>query len=77
MKFVILGKTGCSSCNQAKALLESKDISFDYLMLGKDYDMDKFMSFGVPHKSFPLITQVIDGEESYIGGLEQLKQLVK
>ena len=77
MKFVILGKTGCSSCNQAKALLESKDISFDYLMLGKDYDMDKFMSFGVPHKSFPLITQVVRGEESYVGGLEQLKQLLK
>lgn len=46
-------------------------------MLGKDYDMDKFMSFGVPHKSFPLITQEIDGEEQYVGGLEQLKQLHK
>ena len=75
--YTIYSKPACSSCDQAKAFLEFKGIPFDYLMLGKDYTIDKFMSYGVPHKSFPLITQVIDGEESYVGGLEQLKQLLK
>ena len=75
--FNIYGKNGCSSCVQAKQLLDNIQLNYQYLLFGKDYDMDKFMSFGVPHKSFPLITQVIDGEESYVGGLEQLKQLLK
>lgn len=75
--FNIYGKNGCSSCVQAKQLLDNIQLNYQYLVFGKDYDMDKFMSFGVPHKSFPLITQVIDGEESYVGGLEQLKQLLK
>ena len=75
--FNIYGKAGCSSCIQAKQLLDTVQLNYQYLSFGKDYDMDKFMSFGVPHKSFPLITQVIDGEESYVGGLEQLKQLLK
>lgn len=75
--FNIYGKNGCSSCVQAKQLLDNIQLNYQYLLFGKDYDMDKFMSFGVPHKTFPLITQVIDGEESYVGGLEQLKQLLK
>ena len=75
--FNIYGKNGCSSCVQAKQLLDAVQVNYQYLSFGKDYDMDKFMSFCVPHKSFPLITQVIDGEESYVGGLEQLKQLLK
>ena len=75
--FNIYGKNGCSSCVQAKQLLDNIQLNYQYLLFGNDYDMDKFMSFGVPHKTFPLITQVIDGEESYVGGLEQLKQLLK
>ena len=75
--YIIYGKKACPSCSEAKALCETKGVEYNYLAFGKDYDMDKFMSFCVPHKSFPLITQVIDGEESYVGGLEQLKQLLK
>ena len=78
--FNIYGKQGCSSCLQAKAFLESQGIDYNYLMLGKDYDLQKFMSFGVPHRTFPLITKVVkyDGieMEEYIGGLVELKEVL-
>lgn len=72
----VYSKNGCSSCLQAKALLENKGVEYNYLTLNKDYDLGKFMSFDTAHKSFPLITQVTDEYENYIGGLEQLKNLL-
>ena len=65
----IYGKQSCSSCNQAKALCESSGVSYEYLSLGKDYQLSEFMSIKEGHRSFPLITK--DGE--YIGTLQDLK----
>ena len=73
--FYIYGKTGCSSCEQAKAFLESKDVDYRYLTMGKDYDMQRFMSFNPTHRTFPLINRVTDGKEEYVGTLEDLKAL--
>ena len=75
--FKVYGKPMCSSCDGAKRLLQSKVAEYEYFTLGKDYTMQEFMRIKEGHRSFPLITQVIDGEESYVGGLEQLKQLLK
>ena len=81
MKFKIYGKSGCNACQQAKALLESKGISYDYLMLGKDYQMSEFIeaSQGNVHKTMPLIVHAgdVDGVWVYLGGLEALKQHIK
>lgn len=80
MKFKIYGKGGCSSCEQAKALLDSKGVQYQYLSLGKDYQMSEFIeaSQGNIHKSFPLITHTgdVDGVWVYLGGLDALKQYV-
>ena len=81
MKFKIYSKQGCSSCTQAKQLLESKGIEFEYLMFGRDHDMEKFLSLNSRHKSFPLITIVerydgVDMHEQYIGGLAELKEVL-
>lgn len=75
MKFKIYSKAGCSSCQQAKALLDTKGMSYEYLMLGKDYQMSDFIEAaqGNTHRSFPLILK--DGK--YLGGLEQLKTSLK
>ncbi|CAH1066805.1 Glutaredoxin-related protein [Acinetobacter phage MD-2021a] len=75
--FKIYGRNGCSSCVQAKALLESKGIPLEYLSIGKDYDLQKFMSFNPSHKTFPLITRVVEGVEKYVGGLTELKEILK
>ena len=78
MKFKIYSKTGCSSCQQAKAFLDTKGLSYEYLMLGKDYQMSDFTEAaqGNTHKTFPLIVHTGDGVESYIGGLHQLQQIL-
>ena len=65
----IYGRAGCSSCNQAKALCESNGISYEYLSLGKDYQLSELMSIKEGHRSFPLITK----DEKYIGTLLDLK----
>ena len=66
----IYGKQGCSSCNQAKSLCESNSVSYEYLSLGKDYQLSEFMSIKEGHRSFPLITK----DEEYIGTLQDLKE---
>ena len=78
----VYSKNGCSSCLQAKALLENKGVEYNYLTLNKDYDLGKFMSLNSRHKSFPLITVVerydgVDMHEQYVGGLQDVKELLK
>lgn len=72
MKFKIYSKVGCSSCHQAKAFLDAKGMSYEYLMLGKDYQMSDFIEAtqGNTHRTFPLILK--DGV--YLGGLPDLKK---
>lgn len=58
----IYGKTQCSSCEQAKAVLTSRGIEFNYKQLDKDYNMedlmDKLDELGMlGFRTFPLITQ--------------------
>ena len=65
----IYGRAGCSSCNQAIALCESNGVSYEYLSLGKDYQLSEFMSIKEGHRSFPLITK----DDEYIGTLQDLK----
>ena len=76
MKYVVYGKTNCPSCTSAKQLLESKGCEYDYLLFGKDYDLSKFVEINKTHKTMPMITTVKDGVESYVGGLQQLQQIL-
>lgn len=70
--FKIYGKVGCSSCVQAKNLLEAKGIDYEYLVLGKDYDLKTFTSIKEGHRSFPLITK----DSEYVGTFVDLQKLV-
>lgn len=75
--FKIYGKQGCSGCEQASAMLDSKELDFQYLSLGKDYDLSLFLDFNSSHRSFPMITKINgDGVEEYVGALEDLKSLL-
>lgn len=78
MKFKIYSKAGCSSCQQAKAFIEVKGLSYEYLMLGKDYQMSDFIEAaqGNTHKTFPLIVHAGDVDDVwiYLGGLVELKE---
>lgn len=68
--FKIYSKQACTSCTQAKLLLDVKGVSYEYLSLGKDYNISEFTSYSKTHKTFPLIVK--DGE--YFGGLKELKE---
>lgn len=70
--YKIYGKTGCSSCVQAKNFLEAKGVDYEYLLLGKDYELSAFTSIKEGHRSFPLITM----NDEYIGTFEDLKKAV-
>lgn len=75
--FKVYGKQGCSGCEQAKAMLDSKELDFQYLLLGKDYSVSDMMSVSKTHRSFPMITKIgSDGVEEYVGALEDLKSLL-
>ena len=73
MKFTIYGKTNCNSCTQAKQLLESVGLDFEYKQLGKDFELLEMYEIAPrTHKAFPMIAK--DGK--YLGGIVELKQLL-
>lgn len=66
----IYGKDGCSSCNQAKMFCQNKGLEYEYLSLGKDYQLKDFIALtDGSHRTFPLI---MNGD-AYIGTYENLK----
>lgn len=63
----IYSKTNCTSCEQAKMVLQSRGTTFDVKVLGKDYDMEFLMDelerVGLlGFRTFPLIVQ---GDKGY------------
>ena len=72
--FNIYGKPNCKSCIDTKKLLLDRGVSFTYLSLGSDYDYDKILEINPNHKSMPMVTDVVDGVEKYIGTLQDLKE---
>lgn len=72
----IYGKTNCTSCEQAKAVLKSRNIEFTYYVLDKDYTMADLMDVldelgMLGFRTFPLITQ--DGKGHTFATLNEIK----
>jgi glutaredoxin len=77
--YVIYSKPGCAHCEQAKALLKSKGLFYEELILdvGQDkredsmyYTIDRLKELVPGVKTVP---QIFDGEK-LIGGFSALKQ---
>lgn len=71
----IYGKDNCTFCDQAKALCVTKDIAFEYLSLGTDFERDDFIKtmqeqFDVTPRTMP---QIVEGT-CYIGSFDSLKK---
>ena len=66
----IYAKPGCPFCDQAKNLLNIKNLSFTEYMLDEDFTRETLLSKFPGVKSFPVI--VIDGYN--IGGFTQLRE---
>ena len=79
--YTVYGKTGCSACVQAKQLLETKGLDYEYALLGLNYSLEEFYNVAPKtHRTFPMITKLVkyDGVEmeEYIGGLVELKEIL-
>lgn len=74
----IYGKENCTFCDQAKTLCVTKDIEFEYLSLGVDFERDDFIKmmeeeYSVIPRTMPQIIQ----DSAYIGGFKELKEILK
>jgi glutaredoxin 3 len=68
MNAVIWSSVGCVWCDKAKALLETKNISYEEKMIGSGYKKEDLLEAVPGARSVPQI--FLDGE--YIGGFDQL-----
>lgn len=69
--FKIYGAVGCSQCKSIVSNLEKRKIEFEYLVFEEDFteeDLKKITS----QRSFPQVTEIVDGNEIYIGGVREL-----
>lgn len=65
----IWGKDSCPLCDQAKRLCESKELSYTYKQLAKDFTRDEVLAEFPGARTFPQIK--VDGVA--IGGFTELK----
>lgn len=66
--FVIMTKSGCTYCDQAKALLTQRGYTYREERYVTEDDFDRFIGLG--YRSFP---QIFDGP-TYIGGFAELRR---
>lgn len=66
----IWGKPQCPHCESAKRLLDSRQIEYEYLQLGVDFERDRVLEEFPEARTFPQI--VVNGQK--IGGYDNLAQ---
>lgn len=71
MKMTIYGAEWCAQCKNAKAMLEAKGVSIEYLDVDDEAVGERFSSFGLT--SLP---QIFSGDE-YIGGLRAALRFIQ
>lgn len=72
----IYGKTNCTSCNQAKQVLDSRGVAYEYKVLDQDYTMADLMDVldeigMLGFRTFPLIIQ--DGKGFTFATIKDVK----
>lgn len=82
MKYIVYSKPACTFCDQAKALLEAKGLSFDVINLDvgqpKAADQtyisrDALLDLIPTARTMPQIMRQDDGGVSLIGGFTELR----
>jgi len=73
MKATVWSKYHCPYCDQAKALLKSKDISFEEKKIGDGYTKEELLEAVPTARTVPQI--FID--DKLIGGFTELKQFLQ
>lgn len=79
-KYLIYSSPGCGYCLQAKRVLASKGLEYDYIDLVDVDDADKAQlqeSAGRPFRTVPQIFKETDQGLQYIGGYTDLMAYLK
>lgn len=82
MKYFVYSKPNCTYCDQAKALLESKGLDFEVIMLDVGQPKEQGMQY-IPRdellmifpnaRTMPQINRRDGNVSSYVGGFMELK----
>lgn len=70
--YVVFGKKNCAGCDQAKALLDSKGIGYQYIDVMTSPSAQQLFR----EKGFRSVPQIYKDGEHLLGGVEQLKEIV-
>ena len=70
--YVVFGKKNCSGCDQAKTLLDSKGIGYQYIDVMTSPSAQQLFR----EKGFRSVPQIYKDGEHLSGGVEQLKEIV-
>ena len=70
--YVVFGKKNCAGCDQAKTLLDSKGIGYQYIDVMTSPSAQQLFR----EKGFRSVPQIYKDGEHLSGGVEQLKEIV-
>jgi glutaredoxin 3 len=70
MKAIVWSKTNCTNCDQAKSLLNQKNIPYEERKIGDGWTKEELLEAVPTARTVP---QIFLGEE-YVGGFTELKQ---
>ena len=78
----IRGRVGCSFCNKAKYLCDSKEVEYTYYQLGEDFTREELLEQFPTARTFPQIRFVDHTgedmtESKYIGGYTELNEYLQ
>jgi len=73
MNIKIYGKENCSYCTQAKSLLESYNLDYQYFSLGTDLTVEELIESFPTAKTVPIV--VVNNK--WIGGYNELETYIE
>ena len=73
MKAIVWSNVGCTYCEQAKKLLESKDIEYEERNLAEGWSVQQLHEVVPGARTVPQIFV----DDKYVGGYNQLVELLK
>lgn len=79
MKYIVIGTPTCGYCTQAKAVLESKELDYEYRCLTEVSPREQDRLQDIAGKEFRTVPQifVVEGETwCYVGGYTELNKLL-
>ena len=79
MKYVVIGTPVCGYCTQAKALLERKELDYEYRCLTEVSTEEQKRLMNIAEKEFRTVPQIFVVEDEkwcYVGGYTELNKLL-